>query len=261
MSLQACPMGQPGKALRSGFRNAIVKVWPNSFSRHFAQFSLLLGAVLSTSTLRAAEVTPTCTPPKPFEWPTNLSKVITQGEEIRLKLLGQQMNEFSDRTGSCYERNPQGKAEETWVCSRRDERLEKIMISANVKAFCKAVKSYLVNEKLPNSRSNPSPYCQYANCGEGQLVGACLAYAYGFPPEKILMCDSVHDHAWSLVPEPGKKGSWCLLDRWNKFRCGVTMKGKQEDFVWTGDVRVPGKTAFKFSDTTCVPLTVHNFEN
>jgi hypothetical protein len=253
--------GRLSKAPRSACRNVIVKAFPLQFSRFFACFSLILGSVISTTSLLAAEATPACTPPKPYEWPTSLGKIVRLGEEIRLKLLGQQMDEFSSRTGSCYGRDPQGKAEVTWVCSRRDERLETVMKSGNVKAFCKAVKDYLVNEKLRNSRSNPSPYCQYANCGEGQLVGACLAYAYGFPPEKILMCDSAHDHAWTLVPEPGKEGSWCLLDRWNAFRCGVTMKGKQQDYLWTGDVRVPGKRVFKFSNTDCVPLTVHNFEN
>ena len=113
-----------------------------------------------------------------------------------------------------------------------------------------------MDKKLPNwsLTAGRSKYTQYANCGEGAFVGACLAYAFGFPEKEILVCESAHDHSWSLVPEPERPGSYCLLDRWNHFRCGVTFSGKSEDGFFVGDFQVPDKQKFKFSQALCRTL-------
>jgi hypothetical protein len=196
-----------------------------------------------------------------YNWPSEVKDLGKLGLEMRQHLLGAEMNKFSQMVGVCYNRDPKGLAEKTWCEQKRDQNIEKVFTTmGSIKKLCGNVKKYLVDEKLPNSKKDPSPYCQYANCGEGQFVGACLAYHYGYSPQDIRLCDSEHDHAWSLIPEKGEKNSYCLLDRWNSFRCGVKLRGKQVDpNVWTGDVIVPGKSKFKFNKTTCTTLSQFNF--
>ncbi|NDD92229.1 hypothetical protein EBZ37_09105 [bacterium] len=206
-----------------------------------------------------ADSSEACQQVQPYRWPRNLDALLQQGEDIRLKLLGDEMNRFSAQVGVCYGRAPVGKAEMTWASGERQKRINKIFEAKNVQGFCDEVKKNLIDKKLPNwsLTAGRSRFTQYANCGEGAFVGACLAYAYGFSQKDILICDSAHDHSWSLVPEPHKPGSYCLLDRWNSFRCGVTFSGKQEDGFFEGNFQVPDKQKFKFSDSLCRSLEVY----
>jgi hypothetical protein len=191
----------------------------------------------------------------PYEWPAELEGLIDLSEKMRLKILAQEMEKFSKQVGHCYNRPGVGKAEETWVKGKRVEKIREIMASKNVKEFCAEVRENLIDEKLPNPFWNKSPFNQYANCGEGSMVGACLAYHYGYSADEIKVCISKNDHAWTLIPEKGTKDSYCLLDRWNSFRCNVKLIGKEHNSSWKGNVKVPGKTAFKFNDATCTTLT------
>lgn len=215
----------------------------------FSIICLLLGGVLPGECF-SQEVCP------PYGWPTEVKNLKKFGQDMRQHLLGEEMNKFSRMVGTCYNRDPKGLAEKIWFDEKRDEKINKVsMTMGSIKKFCASVRKYLVDEKLPNSKRDPSPYSQYANCGEGQYIGACLAFEFGYSPKDILLCDSEKDHAWSLVPESGKKDSFCLLDRWNSFRCGVKLKGKKEKpEVWSGDVLVPGKTKFQFIKSTCTGL-------
>lgn len=193
-----------------------------------------------------------------YEWPNSIKEILKLNGEMKQKALGEEIDEFSRKVGTCYARDPVGLAEKTWCSVKRDENIEKIFKEFSLNKLCHNVKKYLVDTKLPNSKKDPSPYCQYANCGEGQYVAACLAYQMGYSPDEIRLCDSEYDHAWTLIPEVGKTGSYCLLDRWNSFRCGVKLQGKQQDsFNWLGDVKVPGKVKFKFAKAACRSLSIH----
>lgn len=198
-----------------------------------------------------------------FRWPKDAYPLNPKSEPLielhhtlRLQRLAEEMNRFSRQVGSCYGRLLVGKAERIWASGERDRRIQKIYQAETVQAFCAEVKKNLVDKKLSNWGlfDQSSPFRQYANCGEGALVGACLAYAFGFEKAEVLLCESSHDHAWALVPEPQKEGSFCLLDRWNEFRCGVTFSGTQKNSTLKGNFSVPGKKNFKFSDAICFTL-------
>jgi hypothetical protein len=193
-----------------------------------------------------------------YEWPNSIKEILKLNGEMKQKALGEEIDEFSRKVGTCYDREPVGLAEKTWCEVKRDQNIEKIFLANGLKNLCNKVKKYLVDTKLPNSKKDPSPYCQYANCGEGQYVAACLAYQMGYRADEIRLCDSQYDHAWTLVPEVGKTGSYCLLDRWNTFRCGVKLQGKQEDsYIWRGDVKVPGKVKFQFAKSVCTSFSTY----
>ena len=189
-----------------------------------------------------------------YSWPGAITDMEKLNDKIRFEMLTQEMEKFSKSVGHCYARQPVGKGEIAWVNGKRMEKLSEIYAAEDVKKFCAEVKENIIDEKLTNIFGAKSPYKQYANCGEGALVGACLAYHHGFPADDILLCSSVHDHAWALIPEPGKKDSYCLLDRWNSSRCGVKLQGKKQKNSWKGNVSVPGKKLFKFSEATCGTL-------
>ncbi|MEN9723874.1 MAG: hypothetical protein RJB38_1860 [Pseudomonadota bacterium] len=194
----------------------------------------------------------------PYRWPGNLQSIIDMAPRFRQAALGSAMDQFSSQVGKCYERELVGAAERQWMGSCRIKNLDEVAKVAfdpgsTVKQYCESVRANLVEKRLPNPRSDPSPYCQYANCGEGARVGACLAFAYGYPSSEILICESKHDHAWALIPEEGDPHSYCLLDRWNTFRCQVKLVGKGTK-PWRGDAIVPGKAKFKFSEAVCRSL-------
>lgn len=220
------------------------------FFRYGIQFFIIF-FLLNLYPQASAEIK--CAPP--YNWPRAIDKLADLEIKTRRQLLAQEMDKFSKQVGHCYARQPVGEAETAWLNGKRISKLREINDAMTVKRFCKEVRENIIDEKLPNSRRNQSPYSQYANCGEGSLVGACLAYDYGYNPAEIRICRSTHDHAWALIPEEGKKDSYCLLDRWNSLRCNVIMKGKEKDKSWKGNVVVPGKTQFKFSDATCTTLS------
>jgi hypothetical protein len=215
------------------------------------KISLLFPIVLCALVPLSHAVSSDSLPCPAYEWPKAMKEVMSLGDHMRQKLLGEEMNEFSAKVGHCYDRDPVGLAEKTWCNSERDKKIEQIFKKNSLKNFCGAVQKKLIKEKLPNSKKDPSPYCQYANCGEGQFVGACLAYQYGYDPGQILICDSRKDHSWTLIPETGKADSYCLLDRWNSYRCGVK---KKNGVSFMGDVIVPGKTKFTFTEAVCTPF-------
>ena len=191
-----------------------------------------------------------------YKWPRITDEVQKSPRSLRLKALGDQIDLYAKTVGKCYARKPVGKSEKTWLSGDRDERVRATYNRKTPLRYCMAVKSQYVDKLLPRSKSDPSPYCQYGNCGEGAEVGACLAYDYGFHSDEIIECYSKHDHVWSLVPEtPGSK-NYCLLDRWNSYRCGVHLKYKKQDdgrFL-DASAEVPGTAQFKFSDATCMTL-------
>ncbi len=193
-----------------------------------------------------------------YNWPKAIDNFSKNSWQIRFQLVRQEMEKFSKQVGHCYNRKPVGKAERDWLDSVSVDRIIKVDSAQNVKKYCANVQKYLVEEKLPSPKYDKSPYTQYANCEEGKAIGACLAYSFGFKSQDILLCDSAHDHAWALVREAGDPSSYCLLDRWNTVRCGVKLKGSViQGGIWQGDVIVPGKVIFKFTDTTCNTLQNH----
>ncbi len=202
---------------------------------------------LNSSPLRAQQC-------EVYSWPRAIKELDQLNDNIRSQMLFQEMEKFSKSVGHCYARPPVGKGEMAWIYGKRREKLDEIYAAQDVKKFCAEVKENIIDEKLTNIFGPKSPYKQYANCGEGSLVGACLAYHFGFPANDVLLCSSIHDHAWALIPESGKKDSYCLLDRWNSARCGVKLQGKKQKNTWKGNVSVPGKKLFKFSDATCKTL-------
>ncbi len=191
-----------------------------------------------------------------YAWPESIKTLEKFENQLKSNLLQVEMAKFSKVVGHCYNREPVGKAEKSWLDVKRFERIEKVDQAKNVKKFCESVKKNLIEDVLPNGKTaqDKSPYSQYANCEEGKLVGACLAYHFGYSPKDILLCDSAHDHAWALVRESHDPRSYCLVDRWNSYRCGVKLQGKVEEDIWFGNVKVPGKVIFKFSDATCNTL-------
>ena len=199
---------------------------------------------------------PTC---PTYDWPSQVSKIETFEIKFRFKVLTQEMEKFSKNVGECYNREPVGGAEKLWAKSARLKKLKKINKAHTVEKFCAEVRKNLIEDKLSNYSSVKSPFVQYANCQEGSMVGACLAYQFGYSPNEIMMCKSNHDHEWSLVPEPGKAGSFCLLDRWNSVRCGVKLSGRHWMGAWTGDVIVPGEKIFQFTNAICYNLTTRMY--
>lgn len=111
----------------------------------------------------------------------------------------------------------------------------------DTRQYCDAVKSQFVDELLPTAPwYKPwakSSYCQYANCGEGGLVGACLAFDFGFRDDEIRVCTSENDHLFAMVVS-SEPNDWCLLDRWNNigfFRCGVNWDPVKEVVIVDGE--------------------------
>lgn len=178
-----------------------------------------------------------------YRWPER-SKIKTRDYDS----LDEQMTQFAESVGHCLKRAPAGASEEAWACGIRQERMTKVYAAiGSARRWCDAVKEQLVDDFLPTAPLwkfwQHSPYCQYANCGEGGKVGACLAYDHGFHENEIRLCASKNDHMFAMVVgPPGKK--WCLLDRWaiiDNFRCGidwdvarqvVTVDGKASDESW-----------------------------
>ena len=195
-----------------------------------------------------------------YNWPKAVGNLSSQSWQIRYQLVKQEMEKFSKQVGHCYNRKPKGKAERVWMDTVSVERIIKVGSATNVKKYCENVHKYLIDEKLPNPFYDKSPFSQYANCEEGKAIGACLAYSFGFKPQDILLCDSLHDHAWALVREARDPGSYCLLDRWNTVRCGVKLNGVVEEGIWRGDVIVKGSVSFKFNDSVCNTLE-NQFKN
>lgn len=167
--------------------------------------------------------------------------------------------------GSCLNRKPIGKTEEKWTKNRNRNMIDVLLKSRDLNSYCKLVQKIFVNSKFSIEKDDPAEHCQYANCGEGAEVGACLAYDLGFDPDKILVCQNT-EHAWTLVPESKTSRGYCLLDRWNSFRCGVTrvetarpqatpsgltMRAVPDAFL------IPGKVEFSFANAVCNPLNIH----
>ena len=61
-----------------------------------------------------------------YEWPNSIKNILKLNGEMKQKALGEEIDEFSRKVGTCYERDPVGLAEKTWCSVKRDENIEKI---------------------------------------------------------------------------------------------------------------------------------------
>ncbi len=196
-----------------------------------------------------------------YQWPERSTLRKRNYDDLR-----QQMTEFSETVGTCLLRTPEGKSEIEWVCGIRGQKRDAVdRAVGDARRWCDAVKKQYVDDFLPiaaKSSGDRSPYCQYANCGEGGPVGACLAFDFGFQAEEIRICTSKNDHVFSMVKDTRSR-DWCLLDRWfvyDYFRCGINWNQKREvmtinsrpsDVDWYQKVRC--KTLAEYMQTKTLP--------
>lgn len=165
------------------------------------------------------------------------------------------MVEFSENVGHCLHRSASGVSERAWVCDARQKNFSNVHHAlGSARGYCDAVRDNLV-KNLPTKERFwqwNSPYCQYANCGEGGRVGACLAFDFGFTDTEIRLCQSENDHFFAMVLAENKQ-DWCLLDRWaniGNFRCGVNWNAQERS------IDVDGITTDEswFEKVTCISL-------
>lgn len=211
---------------------------------------------------------------KTYPWPTVEKPIKLKPHEERLKLLGQEMNRFSTSVGKCYRWwEKRGNQAKSWL-STRQGRIEHLSQSPDPVSFCKQAKTVLLGEMAGcPTDSGASAFSQYANCMEGSWVGGCLALDYGFSPKEVLICGSAaEDHAFALIPEKEgalldkdhiKDHQYCLIDRNNPYRCGVSIEKITPDPEVIGfgkiDFNVPGRVDFGFSKTRCYPMSSMRF--
>ncbi len=154
---------------------------------------------------------------KIFVWP---AKNTAKDVETRLKLLGEQIKQYSTLAGSMRTAR-RGVSDPFW--DWRKGRFREIR-----RKTCPCVQKVLVDTMLEPSMNG---YYQYGNCGEGSMVTICLAKHYGFSRKDILHCQNRYKSA-----QPGKPprikhqfgvlrvgNEWYLLDRWNKFQGGLKL--------------------------------------
>lgn len=143
---------------------------------------------------------------KRFCWPSpeeNMSRDFDK--------LGVSMSHYATLVGTCLKRKPANLGEEIWCSSRigRFGRIKESFRRSGLKEMCTTVIKEFVDPSYPNS-----DFCQYGNCGEGALIGVCLALRADFKTNEIRHCISENDHAFSMVYRDASE-KWCILDRWD----------------------------------------------
>lgn len=169
-----------------------------------------------------------------YVWPES-----NDSPERDYESLATQMGQYAELVGVSLEPAlPNGTAECRWRQDERSDRVRRVeKARGDTTRFCGAVASCYLKKGPLGPSNDRSEYCQYGNCGEGALVGACLALHYGFGESEILVCQSTSDHAFSLVPDP-KGTSWCILDRFSQignFRCGISFAKNGRDILVDGE--------------------------
>ncbi len=192
-----------------------------------------------------------------YHWPEPDAKALAARYERRVQLLGDEMDRFSATVGGRVNGCSRNLAEAKWACSRSGIGA-RIGTTSDPAAFCEAVRREIVEKTYTGS----SQYCQFANCGEGSQVAACLARSYGIPDAGIYVCLSLKDHAFVLLPEradtnpAAPDARFCLFDRWNPSRCGVKAIERNGDVL---RFEVPGKLEYadSFEQARCFDLATY----
>jgi hypothetical protein len=166
--------------------------------------------------------------------------------------LGQLMTEYATLVGTCLNRDPDGPGEEEFLENRQFSGMEIVdgLRLGGLKGMCEAVVDELVKTTYEGSK-----FCQYGNCGEGALIGVCLALRSGFQTNEIRYCRAGKVHVFGMVyKNPREK--WCVMDRWDVvqrgfFHCGADWDPSQKTLTLDG----VSSTAEWYRDVTCQDLT------
>lgn len=153
---------------------------------------------------------------KIFLWPGKAAGDV----DTRKKELAEQIRQYSRYVAS-YRTAPVRSNHPLWQA--RKDRIQKM------RRGCDGVRKNLVDILLEESLSG---FYQYGNCGEGALVTICLAKHFGFPKEDVMHCQNRYKtsgpgetprikHQFGLLRVGD---TWCLLDRWNRFQCGLRLE-------------------------------------
>lgn len=185
------------------------------------------GFALDQSTLATGEVV--------FTWPAEGSVQLRD-----YAALGKQMTQYAKLVGTLLHRTPEGPGEQAWTSYIRSDNFRKLSAARpnGVKAYCNAVVKQLIDRFVPSG----SDYRQYGNCGEGGIVGNCLAYTYGFQTNETRMCLSANDHMFAMVNrgvENGTDYKWYIMDRWDligNFTPGVDVDNASHQITKNGQV-------------------------
>lgn len=166
--------------------------------------------------------------------------------------LEREIHLYAKKTGNCINGPESGLSRESYrdLQHQRNSRFRKVDATrgggATPARFCSAVRYHFV--QTPYDLEGRAPDAcprQFAACGEGVRVGACLAYQFGFSSKEILLCNNLKktfdpsaQHEFTLVPDL-KGNGWCVVDRFSRvgnFKCGVELDQSRGEILVDGEV-------------------------
>ncbi len=199
-----------------------------------------------------------------YRWPAQPG--LHSGDHANVEI---EMRLYAEKVGNCLNGPSSGLSEATYreLQYQRSQRYRRLEGASGPQAtpdrYCASVRQLFLMTpySLPGRSPDDCPQ-QFAACGEGARVGACLALHFGFPADKILLCNNIKStanpesqHEFALIPDSENR-NYCLLDRFARidhYLCDVQFLESRQSIAINNQI----SNDPWFSGVRCETLTRH----